>query len=49
MLLDAIFENNPAKLDELLHDDLLLVIPGGQVITKVQSLKVIGSNCAPAS
>src|SRR5438270_693675 len=36
----AAFQNNDTKiLDELLHEDLLFVIPTGQTITKVMDLE----------
>ena len=37
-LLDAIKKNGINVLEELLHDDLLFVIPNGQVITKTIDL-----------
>ncbi len=33
-LYDAIREGNVTALEQLLHDDLLFILPGGEVITK---------------
>ncbi len=38
-LYKAIKESNVSMLDELLHTDLLFIIPGGEVITKEMDLK----------
>ncbi len=37
-LCHAIKEGNVTALDELLHEDLLFIVPGGQVITKEMDL-----------
>lgn len=42
-LLSAMKTADLALLDELLHDDLLFMLPGGQTITKQQDLDVYRS------
>ena len=42
-LYTAIQESNVAMLDELLHEDLLFVIPNGEVITKEMDLQTYRS------
>lgn len=40
-LYKAIKESDIQMLDLLLHDDLLFILPNGEIITKEQGLKII--------
>lgn len=42
-LLDAVQNNDIQSLDDLLHPDLLFIIPNGQIITKAMDLDIYRS------